>query len=76
MLKQEVNINSFQKNLPELIDLVLQGDEIIITKSNIPIAKVSPIEHSSGKIKPNFLTARVIESRKVFKSEAPENWFG
>ena len=76
MLKQEVNISSFQKNLPELIDLVLQGDEIIITKSNIPIAKVSPIENTSATIKPNFLTARVLESKRVRKNEAPENWFG
>ena len=76
MLKQEVNISSFQKNLPELIDLVLQGDEIIITKSNIPIAKVSPIENTGVSIKPNFLTARVIESKRVRKTEAPENWFG
>ena len=76
MLKQEVNINSFQKNLPELIDLVLKGDELIITKSNIPIAKVSPIENTSVTLKPNFFTAKVIESRRVRKNEAPENWFG
>ena len=76
MLKQEVNISSFQKNLPELLDLVLQGDEIIITKSNIPIAKVTPIEDNSVTLKPNFLTARVIENRRAIKNEAPENWFG
>ncbi|MCW8850611.1 MAG: type II toxin-antitoxin system Phd/YefM family antitoxin [Melioribacteraceae bacterium] len=76
MLKQEVNINSFQKNLPELIDLVLKGDELIITKSNIPIAKVSPIENTSVTLKPSFFTARVMESKRARKTEAPENWFG
>ena len=76
MLKQQVNINSFQKNLPELIDLVLKGDELIITKSNIPIAKVSPIENNSVTLKPSFITAKVMESRRVRKNEASENWFG
>ena len=76
MLKQEVNISSFQKNLPQLIDLVMNGDEIIITKSDIPIAKVSPIDNSDIAVKHNFLTARVIETKRAKKSEAPENWFG
>ena len=76
MLKQEVNISSFQKNLPELIDLVLKGDELIITKSDIPIAKVSPIENTSVTLKPNFFTSRVMQSGRVRKNEAPENWFG
>jgi len=75
MLKKEVNISSFQKNLPELIDIVMKGDEIIITKSNIPIAKVTPIE-SPKNIKSNFLAAKVIEAKRAFTNEAPENWFG
>ena len=76
MIKQEVNINSFQKNLPELIDLVLKGDELIITKSSIPIAKVSPIDNTSVTLKPNIFTNRVMQSRRVRKNEASENWFG
>ncbi len=76
MLKQEVNINSFQKNLPELIDLVMNGDEIIITKSDIPIAKVTPIDNNDITVKNNFLATRVIETKRAKKSEAPENWFG
>ncbi len=76
MQQQELNITSVQKDLPKLMDLVLHGDELIITKSNIPIAKISPIENTSVTLKPNFFTAKVIESRRVRKNEAPENWFG
>lgn len=76
MLKQKVNISSFQKNLPELLNLVENGEEIIITKSNIPIAKVTPIEQPAVSIKPTFLTAKVMESRRIHKAEPPENWFG
>lgn len=76
MLNKEVNISSFQKNLPELLDLVMHGDEIIITKSNIPIARVTPVENNSVTLKNNFLTARVLETKRARTTEAPENWFG
>lgn len=76
MLKKEVNISSFQKNLPELMDIVMKGDEIIITKSNIPVAKVTPIEKSITQVKNNYLTAKAIEAKRAFKNEASENWFG
>ena len=76
MLKQEVNINSLQKQLPEFMDMVINGDEIIITKSNIPIARVTPIENSAETVKNNFLTLRAIETKRARTTEAPENWFG
>jgi prevent-host-death family protein len=76
MLKQKVNINSFQKNFPDFIDLVMKGDEIIITKANVPIAKVTPIEKKNVKISDTFISAKVLESKRVISSEAPENWFG
>jgi len=75
MLPQKVNLSSFQKNLPDIIDLVINGEEIIITKSNIPIAKVTPIENSVS-VNKSFLTAKVIERKRAIKIEAPENWFG
>jgi antitoxin (DNA-binding transcriptional repressor) of toxin-antitoxin stability system len=76
MLKQEVNISSFQKNLPELLDIVLSGDEIIITKSDIPVAKVSPIDSPKISIKNDFLTMRAMKNKRAHFNEAPENWFG
>jgi len=76
MLKQEVNISSFQKKLPELMDLVINGDEIIITKSNIPIALVTPIVNTNDIGRNNFLTTRALETKRARTTEAPENWFG
>lgn len=76
MLKQKVNISSFQKDLPKLMDLVINGDEIIITKSDVPIAKITPIEQKSVTPKNTFLAARTIELQRAYFGEATENWFG
>ena len=76
MLRQTVNINSFQKNFPDFLELVINGDEIILTKSDIPVAKVIPIEKKSVNISNSFFTVKTIEKERVRKSEAPENWFG
>ena len=76
MIKQTVNISSFQKNLPDFIDLVLNGDEIIITKSDIPVAKIIPIEDEKKEIKTDFFTVKSAVKERIVKSEAPENWFG
>ena len=76
MLNKEINIRSFQKNLPEIIETVLQGDEIIITKSNIPIAKLTPIENPLATVKSKILSAKAIETKRILAGETPENWFG
>ena len=76
MLKQTVNINSFKKNVPDFIELVLNGDEIILTKSDIPVAKIVPIDTKSTEIRADFFTVKTAEKHRLGKTEAPENWFG
>lgn len=76
MQNQKVNITSFQKNLHELMNLVMNGDEIIITKSNIPIAKITPIDNTSVTFKNRFLSSGPFETKGHSLGEAPENWFG
>jgi antitoxin (DNA-binding transcriptional repressor) of toxin-antitoxin stability system len=76
MLKQTVNISSFQKNLPDFIDLVLNGDELILTKSDIPIAKIIPFEEEKREIRTDFFALNSAVKERKSKSEAPENWFG
>lgn len=76
MLKQTVNINSFKKNVPDFIELVQNGDEIIITKADIPVAKIIPIETKSTEIRTDLFTVKTAEKRRLGKTEAPENWFG
>ena len=76
MLKQKVNINSFQKNCADLLELVTKGDEIIITDSDIPIAKVIPIKRPAIAVDDGFIALKAFDRKRVRKSEAPENWFG
>ena len=76
MITQTVNISSFQKNLTDLLELVIKGDEIIITKSNTPIARVSPVESKALNVSDSFFAAKAIRNKRVLKSEAPEIWFG
>ena len=76
MLNQKVNINSFQKNCADLLELVVKGDEIIITDADIPIAKVIPIDRPKIDVNDGFITMKAFERPRVRKNEAPENWFG
>ncbi|MBK7105679.1 MAG: hypothetical protein IPH62_10385 [Ignavibacteriae bacterium] len=76
MHQQELNISSVQKNLPKIMDMVIHGDEIIITKSDIPIAKISPIEENRPNYVSSFLRAKTIETKRSMFMDSPENWFG
>ncbi len=76
MHQQELNITSVQKNLPQLMDSIVRGNEIIITESNVPIAKISPIKDENVSFTNHFLKARSIETKRSAFSDSPENWFG
>ncbi|MBK8943920.1 MAG: hypothetical protein IPM32_01495 [Ignavibacteriae bacterium] len=76
MHQQQLNISSIQKNLPKIMDMVIHGDEIIITKSDVPIAKISPIEETRPKFTSSFLRAKSIETKRSIFMDSPENWFG
>lgn len=76
MHQQELNISSVQKNLPKIMDLVIRGDEIIITKSDIPIAKISPIEDQKINYASSFIRAKTVETKRSLHQDSPENWFG
>jgi antitoxin (DNA-binding transcriptional repressor) of toxin-antitoxin stability system len=76
MHQQELNISSVQKNLPKLMDLIVHGSEIIITDSNIPIAKISPIEEKKVTYSSSFLKARSVDTKRSPFLDSPENWFG
>lgn len=75
MHQQQLNISSVQKDLPKLMDLVIRGDEIIITKSDIPIAKISPITEKKLVIQLHICRQDQLKKRSPF-SDAPEYWFG
>ncbi|MEE9431295.1 MAG: hypothetical protein V3V16_09655 [Melioribacteraceae bacterium] len=76
MYRQEINITSFEKYLPKMLDLVIKGDEIIITKSNVPIAKISPIQAPTFTAKVHFDKTHAIRTKMNVGNAASENWFG
>lgn len=76
MRKQEINIHSFEKNLPKFMELVIKGDEIILTKSDVPIAKITPIQPKVEVVGTSFAWTKIIQNERVRKADVPENWFG
>ena len=49
---QNVDINQAKQYLPELVDKIASGNEIVITKSGIPIAKIIGISKQKKYRKP------------------------
>ena len=40
----QLDITQAKSKLPDLLDLAIDGEEIIITQNNKPVAKISPIK--------------------------------
>lgn len=40
---QEITLAEASKNLPELIEAAMNGEEIVITKDNQPVVKLTPV---------------------------------
>lgn len=40
----QLDIGQAKSNLTELLNLAIQGEEIVITQDNKPVAKISPIK--------------------------------
>jgi len=40
----QLDIGQAKSNLAELLNLAIQGEEIVITQDNKPVAKISPIK--------------------------------
>jgi prevent-host-death family protein len=40
----QLDINQARSNLSKLLDLAIEGEEIVITQDNKPVAKISPIK--------------------------------
>lgn len=47
----EVSIHEAKTHLSKLLHHVMAGEEIIIAKSGVPVARIVPIEHSKAKRK-------------------------
>ena len=46
---QEITLAEASKNLPELIEAAISGEEIVITKDNQPVVKLTPVSPMKGR---------------------------
>ena len=78
MEKKKVNMASVQKEWPRLVDLLNEGDEIILVDSNKPIAVISPYKTKTANLSPAILKrSRELQAkRQLENSVATEIWFG
>ncbi|MEM6614814.1 MAG: type II toxin-antitoxin system Phd/YefM family antitoxin [Cyanobacteria bacterium P01_C01_bin.72] len=53
---QSITVAEVAQYLPDLIDAVMRGEEIIITKDNCSVAKIVPA--TSNKPRPRFGSAK------------------
>jgi prevent-host-death family protein len=67
-----VNTHQAKTNFSRLIDAVMHGEEIIITKAAKPIAKLVPITAIKRKRKPGALRGK-IKIAKDFNAPLPDN---
>lgn len=56
-MQQQISIREANQNFTHYMKLVEQGDEVIITRHNVPIAKLAPIP-TQKSLSPKQLQAR------------------
>jgi prevent-host-death family protein len=49
---QEITLAEASKNLPELIEAAISGEEIVIMKDNQPVVKLTPVSPMKGRRHP------------------------
>lgn len=57
---KEVNIHEAKTHLSKLLQLVAEGEEVLISKSGKPVAKLVPINNSKGSRKPGLLKGKIV----------------
>lgn len=67
-----VNIHEAKTQLSRLLERVLGGEEIIIAKSGVPIARIVPIERSTEDRAPGADRGRV-EIAEDFDAPLPDD---
>jgi len=51
-----VTIEEAQRNLPQLIEDVVQGEHVVITRNRVPVAELAPVIQFNSK--PRFGSAK------------------
>jgi prevent-host-death family protein len=46
---QQFNVHEAKSNLSKLLDMAIEGEEVVIARHGAPVAKLTPIRHKTGK---------------------------
>ncbi len=58
-MKKIVNVYDAKTHLSKLLDRVMGGEEIVIGKAGVPVARLVPIEHKSKKRQPGTAKGKI-----------------
>ncbi|GBF81524.1 type II toxin-antitoxin system Phd/YefM family antitoxin [Aphanothece sacrum] len=75
MLTKIIEIRQNQIKLPELISLLQENEEIVITDGHIPVARLTSI-NDSGSRTPDLYPHSIIISEDFDESLSDEFWLG
>ena len=55
---QQITLSEASQHLPKLIESAISGEEIVITKDDLPVAKLVPVPPQPVKRRPKFGSAK------------------
>ncbi len=77
MKQQRINISELQDDWSHFINQIMQGDEVILTKVDKPIAIISPVKNdTSSRRKPSVKKTEYREEMVEQSSTNSEWWLG
>lgn len=76
MLTKTVDLSEAQTSLRELLSLVLEGTEVILTEGKIPIARLMPIESETAQRTPGLHLGAISISDDFDQPLSEEFWMG
>ncbi len=61
-MKKIVNVEDAKTHLSKLLDRVMGGEEIVIGKAGVPVARLVPIERVPAKRRPGSAKGKILVS--------------
>ncbi|MBF0111131.1 MAG: toxin-antitoxin (TA) system antitoxin [Desulfamplus sp.] len=73
MLMKTINISETEANIKDLLSIVVEGTEIIITENKIPLARITPVIKSTPR--KAGLHSGLIWTSEDFDEPLPESFW-
>jgi prevent-host-death family protein len=71
-MSQPINVHDARAHFSELLDRVMAGEEIIIDKASVPVARLVPVGSPPKSRKPGTAKGKII-IRPGFEEPLPED---